>query len=147
MSGLNKVLLIGRLGKDPETTYMPNGKAVTKISVATSESWKDKLTGVRNEVTEWHNVVFFDRLAEIVGEYCRKGSLIYVEGKNKTRSWEDSQTGAKRYVTEVIGSEVQFLDSKPALDKTQHNEGIASAKAEIQKPTPLDDFEDEVPFS
>ena len=99
MSGINKVLIIGNLGKDPETRFLPSGGAVTNITVATSESWKDKQTGERKEVTEWHRIVFFNKLAEIAGEYLRKGSKVYIEGSLKTRKWQ-AQDGTDRYTTE-----------------------------------------------
>ena len=110
--GINKVILIGNLGNDPETRYMPSGGAVTNISIATSESWKDKQTGQQQERTEWHRVVFFNRLAEIAGEYLRKGSKVYVEGSLRTRKWQDQQSGQDRYSTEIVASEMQMLDSR-----------------------------------
>jgi single-strand DNA-binding protein len=109
--GINKVILIGNLGNDPETRYMPSGGAVTNVSVATSESWKDKQTGQPQERTEWHRVVFFNRLAEIAGEYLRKGSKVYVEGSLRTRKWQD-KSGQDKYTTEIVGSEMQMLDSR-----------------------------------
>ena len=108
--GVNKVILVGNVGGDPETKYMPSGGAVTNLSIATSESWKDKQTGQPQERTEWHRVVFFNRLAEIASEYVRKGSKVYVEGALRTRQWE--QDGVKRYSTEIVASEMQMLDSR-----------------------------------
>ena len=108
--GVNKVILVGNVGGDPETKYMPSGGAVTNLSIATSESWKDKQTGQAQERTEWHRVVFFNRLAEIASEYVRKGSKVYVEGSLRTRQWE--QDGVKRYSTEIVASEMQMLDSR-----------------------------------
>ena len=108
--GVNKVILVGNVGGDPETKYMPSGGAVTNLSIATSESWKDKQTGQPQERTEWHRVVFFNRLAEIASEYVRKGSKVYVEGSLRTRQWE--QDGIKRYSTEIVASEMQMLDSR-----------------------------------
>jgi single-strand DNA-binding protein len=108
--GVNKVILVGNVGGDPETKYMPSGGAVTNLSIATSESWKDKQTGQPQERTEWHRVVFFNRLAEIASEYVRKGSKVYVEGSLRTRQWE--QDGVKRYSTEIVASEMQMLDSR-----------------------------------
>jgi len=108
--GVNKVILVGNVGGDPEVRYMPSGGAVTNLTLATSESWKDKQTGQPQERTEWHRVVFFNRLAEIAGEYVRKGSKIYVEGSLRTRQWE--QDGVKRYTTEIVASEMQMLDSR-----------------------------------
>ena len=110
--GVNKVILIGNLGGDPEVRYMPNGKAVTNVTIATSESWKDKQTGQQQERTEWHRVVFFNRLAEIAGEYMRKGGKVYLEGALRTRKWQD-QSGADRYTTEVVANEMQLLDNMP----------------------------------
>jgi single-strand DNA-binding protein len=108
--GINKVILVGNVGQDPETRYMPNGGAVTNVSIATSESWKDKNTGEQQERTEWHRIVFYQRLAEIVAEYVKKGSKLYIEGSLRTRSWE--QDGIKRYATEIIANEMQMLDGK-----------------------------------
>src|SRR5690606_6162625 len=111
--GVNKVILIGNVGGDPEVRYMPNGNAVANVTLATSDSWKDKQTGQQQERTEWHRVVFFGRLAEIVGEYVRKGSKLYVEGRLQTREWE--KDGIKRYTTEIvvdIGGQMQLLDSR-----------------------------------
>ena len=113
--GVNKVILVGNLGGDPDVRYLPNGNAVTNITIATSESWKDKETGQKQERTEWHRVVFFNRLAEIAGEYMRKGSKVYVEGALRTRKWQD-QSGADRYTTEIVASEMQLLDSRGAGD-------------------------------
>jgi single-strand DNA-binding protein len=111
--GVNKVILVGNLGKDPETRYMPNGKAVTNFSIATSESWKDKQTGEQREQTEWHNIVMYDRLAEIAAEYLKKGSQVYVEGKLRTRKWQDKE-GRDRYTTEINANEMQMLGGRPS---------------------------------
>lgn len=110
--GVNKVILVGNVGRDPETRYMPSGGAVTNLSLATSETWKDKNTGQPQERTEWHRVVFFNRLAEIVSEYVRKGSKLYIEGSLRTRSWD--QDGITRYATEIVANEMQMLDSRGA---------------------------------
>ena len=110
--GVNKVVIIGNLGNDPETRYLPSGGAVTNITVATSESWKDKTTGQQQERTEWHRVSFFNKLAEIAGEYLRKGSKVYIEGQLRTRKWQDKD-GKDCYTTEIISNEMQMLDSKP----------------------------------
>jgi len=123
--GVNKVILVGNVGGDPETKYMPSGGAVTNLSIATSESWKDKQTGQPQERTEWHRVVFFNRLAEIASEYVRKGSKIYVEGSLRTRQWE--QDGVKRYSTEIVASEMQMLDSRNADSFSQGDNNPASA--------------------
>lgn len=111
MSGLNKVMLIGRLGSDPELRYTPDGTAVANFSIATSEEWKDKNTGEKKERTEWHRVVAWRRLGEICGEYLAKGRQVYVEGRIQTRSWEDKD-GNKRYTTEIVASDIQFLGAK-----------------------------------
>src|SRR5689334_15553800 len=109
--GVNKVILIGNLGQDPETKSLPSGSAVTNIRVATTEAWKDKQTGEKKEATEWHTVVFFDRLAEIAGQYLKKGSKVYIEGSLRTRKWQD-KNGNDRYSTEVRANDMQMLDSK-----------------------------------
>ena len=111
MSGVNKVIILGNLGQEPEIKYMPNGKAVINISVATSESWKDKNTGEKREKTEWHRIVAFERLAEIIGEYLHKGSKVYIEGKLQTRKWQ-AEDGSDRYSTEIVAREMQMLDSR-----------------------------------
>ena len=110
--GVNKVILVGNLGKDPETRYLPSGGAVTNLTLATSDSWKDKATGENQERTEWHRVVFFNRLAEIAGEYLKKGSKVYIEGRLQTRKYE--KDGVDVYTTEIVASEMQMLDSKGA---------------------------------
>lgn len=148
--GVNKVILIGNLGNDPETKYMPSGNAVTNLTIATSESWKDKQTGQPVERTEWHRVVFFNRLAEIAGEYLRKGSKIYIEGSLRTRKWKDKQ-GVERYTTEIVASEMQMLDSRadgqssgPAPKQQQ----AAPQQSSHPPPAPgIDDFDDDIPFA
>lgn len=109
--GINKVILVGNLGQDPETRAMPSGKAVTNVRIATSDSWRDKNTGEQKEQTEWHTVVFFDRLAEIAAEYLRKGSQVYVEGRLRTRKWQD-KSGNDRYTTEIVANEMQMLGGR-----------------------------------
>jgi single-strand DNA-binding protein len=109
--GINKVIIIGNIGQDPEVKYMPSGGAVTNVSIATSETWKDKATGQPQERTEWHRVVFFNRLGEIAGEYLKKGSKVYVEGSLRTRKWQ-AQDGTDRYTTEIVASEMQMLDGR-----------------------------------
>jgi single-strand DNA-binding protein len=109
--GINKVILVGNLGADPDTRYMPSGKAVTNIRIATSESWKDKQTGDQQERTEWHSIVMYDRLGEIAAEYLRKGSQVYIEGKLRTRKWQDKE-GKDRYTTEVVANEMQMLGGR-----------------------------------
>ncbi|MEL0035572.1 MAG: single-stranded DNA-binding protein [Gammaproteobacteria bacterium] len=110
-SGINKVILVGNLGQDPEVKYMPNGDAVVNISIATSETWQDKASGENREKTEWHRVVMFRRLGEIAGEYLKKGSKVYIEGKLQTRKWQ-AQDGSDRYTTEVVANDMQMLDSR-----------------------------------
>lgn len=113
--GVNKVIIVGNLGNDPDTKYTASGAAITNISIATSETWKDKQTGQAQERTEWHRVVFFNRLAEIAGEYLRKGSKVYIEGALRTRKWQD-QGGQDRYTTEIVANEMQMLDSRGSDD-------------------------------
>lgn len=122
--GINKVILIGNVGQDPEVKYMPSGGAVTNISVATSESWKDKNTGQPQERTEWHRVVFFNRLGEIAGEYLRKGSKVYIEGSLRTRKWQ-AQDGTDRYTTEIVANEMQMLDGRG--DNAGMGQGVGGA--------------------
>lgn len=124
--GINKVILIGNVGQDPEVKYMPSGGAVTNISVATSESWKDKNTGQTQERTEWHRVVFFNRLGEIAGEYLRKGSKVYIEGSLRTRKWQ-GQDGSDRYTTEIVANEMQMLDGRG--DNAGMGQGMGAAAA------------------
>jgi single-strand DNA-binding protein len=111
MASVNKVIIVGNLGRDPETRYLPNGDAVTNIAVATTESWKDKNTGDKKEVTEWHRITFYRRLAEVAGEYLKKGSSVYVEGRLQTRKWTDKD-GIERYTTEIIADNMQMLGGK-----------------------------------
>lgn len=153
--GINKVILIGNLGADPETRYMPSGGAVTNIRIATSETWKDKQSGEQKERTEWHNVVFFNRLAEIAGEYLRKGSKVYVEGSLRTRKWQ-GQDGQDRYTTEIVASEMQMLDSRGQAGGEQTRSGAggysqrgqegAAAPAPEMAPSGFDSFDDDIPF-
>ena len=148
--GVNKVILIGNLGKDPEVRYMPSGSAVTNISIATSETWKDKQSGEQQERTEWHNVVFFNRLAEIAGEYLKKGSRVYVEGSLRTRKWQDKE-GKDRYTTEIVAGEMQMLDSRGSGAGPE----VAPQTAEVAstsrgKTAPVAEasaeFDDDIPF-
>lgn len=150
MAGVNKVIIIGNLGNAPEIRTMPNGDQVANISVATSESWTDKNTGERKEITEWHRIVFYRRQAEICGQYLKKGSKIYVEGKLKTRKWQD-QNGQDRYTTEIQGEALQMLDSRQdanaqANAQAPRDNTYAKAKNGSYTP-PQDDFdEDNIPF-
>jgi single-strand DNA-binding protein len=150
---VNKVILIGRLGKDPETRYMPNGDAVTNATLATSESWKDK-SGEKQEKTEWHNLVVYRRLAEVMGEYCKKGSQLYIEGKLQTRKWE--KDGVTRYTTEIIVNEMTMLGGKrdesagsQQAAPAHNHEGSAASKPAPQKQArdkSFDNFDDDIPF-
>ena len=167
MASINKVILVGNLGQDPEVKYMPSGGAVTNISIATTDSWKDKTTGEKKENTEWHRVVFFNRLAEIVGEYLRKGSQVYIEGNLRTRKWQD-QSGADRYSTEIVAREMQMLggraggssDFAPSQGQQpqqggapqQQGGGAPQQQAPQQAPQQsappqgFDNFDDDIPF-
>ena len=143
--GINKVILVGNLGADPETRYMPSGSAVTNLSVATSETWKDKQTGEQKERTEWHKVAMFNRLAEIAAEYLRKGSQVYIEGKLRTRKWQD-RDGNDRWTTEIVADEMQMLGGRGG--------GGGGSMPMNQDPGPSnappqagpDDFDDDIPF-
>ena len=123
--GVNKVIIVGNCGQDPETRFMPSGGAVTNLSLATSESWKDKNTGEQQERTEWHRVVFFNRLAEIAGEYVKKGSKLYIEGSLRTRKWQ-GQDGQDRYTTEIVASEMQMLDSRGGQQSGDYDQSQGS---------------------
>ncbi|WP_150305981.1 single-stranded DNA-binding protein [Pseudomonas saliphila] len=169
--GVNKVILIGNVGGDPDVRYLPNGNAVANVTLATSDSWKDKQTGQQQERTEWHRVVFFGRLAEVVGEYVRKGSKMYIEGRLQTREWE--KDGVKRYTTEIvvdIGGQMQLLDGRPQggeqgaaprqqpqRQAPQHSQQAAPQQQSApqqqrpqqapQQPAPdYDSFDDDIPF-
>ena len=145
--GINKVILIGNLGRDPEVRYMPSGSAVTNVTIATTDSWKDKQTGDKQERTEWHNVVFFNRLAEIAGEYLKKGSKVYVEGSLRTRKWQDKNTGADRYTTEIVANEMQMLDSKGGSSASFNQDTSSPATAsQPEMATAMDEFDDDIPF-
>ena len=166
MASVNKVILIGNLGKDPEVRYMPSGKAVANVTLATNESWKDRNTGEKQERTEWHNVVFYSPLAEIVGQYLRKGSSVFVEGRLQTRKWQD-KNGQDRYTTEIIANEMKMLGGRssssggsapfpaegPEMDAApapRAPQGPASARPPVAAPTqPGPDnsgFDDDIPF-
>jgi single-strand DNA-binding protein len=150
MASVNKVILIGNLGRDPETRYMPDGGAVTNISIATTETWKDK-AGEKQEKTEWHRVAFFGKLAEIAGEYLKKGSQVYVEGRLQTRKWQDKD-GADKYTTEIIADRMQMLGSRQGMgggDREAPAREGAPAKAAAAKgggASKFDDFGDDIPF-
>ena len=142
MSGINKVILIGRLGSDPEIRYTPSGVAVANFSVATSEEWKDKDSGEKKERTEWHRIVAWRRLGEICGEYLSKGKQVYVEGRIQTRSWEDKD-GNKKYTTEIIANDIQFLGSRDVSDRSKPSGGGGGDFQGAPGPGPEDD---DIPF-
>ena len=148
--GINKVILVGNLGADPETRYTPSGTAITSIRIATSESWKDKQTGEQQERTEWHRVEFFARLAEIAGEYLKKGSQVYIEGKLRTDEYE--KEGVKRWSTKIIADEMQMLGSRDmgepegASAPRSPGAGGGGAKPTAKSGGKFDDFEDDIPF-
>lgn len=145
MRGINKVIIVGTLGDDPTIRYNPNGKAMAALSVATSEAWTDKQSGNQETKTEWHRVVLWGRQAEIAGEYLKKGSRVYIEGKIQTRKWTDQQ-GQDRYTTEIIGKEMQFLDSKPQ-QKTPRQQQPVQQPAQQPQPAPGQfEFDDDIPF-
>ncbi len=149
--GVNKVILIGHIGADPDLRYMPSGNAATTLSVATNESWKDKQTGERQERTEWHRVVCFNRLGEIAGEYVKKGSKVYIEGSLRTRKWQDQQ-GNDKYTTEIVASDIQMLDAKGSvsgdfadMDQTAV-QGATKARPKAAPQAPVEALDDDIPF-
>ena len=153
--GVNKVILVGNLGRDPEVRYMPSGSAVANAALATSDTWRDKQTGEQQERTEWHNLVFYGRLAEIAGEYLKKGSKIYAEGRLQTRKWQDKNTGTDRYTTEIIVNEMQMLDSRGGSDygdssgfkRSSGGSADNSHSAPPQQQADnMNDFDDDIPF-
>ncbi|CAM5785069.1 single-stranded DNA-binding protein [Castellaniella caeni] len=159
MASVNKVILVGNLGRDPEVRYSPDGAAICNVSIATTNTWKDKASGERREETEWHRVVFYNRLAEIAGEYLRKGRSVYVEGRLKTRKWQDKETGADRYSTEIVADQMQMLGGRdstgdmgggdsgfsqpPARRAPQQQRPAAPAAAPAAN---LADMDDDIPF-
>lgn len=153
MASVNKVIIVGNLGRDPEMRYMPNGEAVANIAVATTENWKDKNSGEKKELTEWHRVVFYRKLAEIVGQYMKKGSSVYLEGRLQTRKWTDKE-GAEHYTTEIIADNMQMLGGRPqgADDggynaPSQSQNTTHSAQVPMSRPTAnTSDMSDDVPF-
>lgn len=152
--GVNKVIIIGNLGKDPETRYLPSGGAVTNCTIATSESWKDKNSGQTQERTEWHRIVFFNKLAEIADEYLKKGSKVYVEGSLRTRSYD--KDGQKHYTTEIVADSMQMLDSRRSggedagddhgFDQPHQGQAGGYERPARGAPAPAADFEDDIPF-
>ena len=159
MASVNKVILVGNLGKDPEVRYMSDGGAVVNLSIATSSSWKDKNTGEKREETEWHRVVMYNRLAEIAGEYCKKGRSVYIEGKLKTRKWQDKD-GQDKYTTEIVADQMQLLGGRDDAAQQhqqasrQQNMGIAAMSAQQQSllsaqqasAGTINDIDDDIPF-
>jgi len=156
MASINKVILVGNLGQDPEVKYMPSGGAVANISIATTDTWKDKQTGEKKDKTEWHRVVFFNRLAEIAGEFLKKGSQVYIEGSLRTRKWQD-QSGQDRYTTEIVAREMQMLGGRPGgtSDFQQNAPQQQSAPQQQNQNAPqqqsappqnFDNFDDDIPF-
>jgi single-strand DNA-binding protein len=160
MASVNKVILVGNLGADPETRYMPNGDAVANIRLATTESWKDKASGEKKEITEWHRVVFYRKLAEIVGQYLKKGSAVYVEGRIRTRKWQDKE-GQERYTTEIEANEMQMLGGRQNMGASSGGEAeyggsmpsagaapavAAARQAPAKKAPSFEDMDDDIPF-
>jgi single-strand DNA-binding protein len=161
MASVNKVILVGNLGRDPEVRYSPDGAAICNVSIATTSTWKDKASGERRDETEWHRVVFYNRLAEIAGEYLRKGRSVYVEGRLKTRRWKDKETGADRYSTEIVADQMQMLGGREgggdaAGDASGFSQAPAPARRPAQQPRPaapaaapasnMADMDDDIPF-
>ena len=165
MASVNKVILVGNLGADPETRYMPNGDAVANVRLATTESWKDKQSGEKREVTEWHRVVFYRKLAEIVGQYLKKGSSVYIEGRIRTRKWQDKE-GQERYTTEIEATEMQMLGGRSGQGggsggggssfgggddfgggyESRSSAPASAAPAAKKKASSFDDMDDDIPF-
>lgn len=149
MASVNKVIIVGNLGRDPETRYMPNGDAITNIAVATTESWKDKNTGEKKELTEWHRITFYRKLAEIAGQYLKKGSQVYIEGRLQTRKWTDKD-GVERYTTEIIADTMQMLGEKQAQGQQQQQprqQAQAQRPQANSRPAPnFSDMDDDIPF-
>jgi single-strand DNA-binding protein len=150
--GVNKVILVGNLGQDPEVKYMPSGGAVCNVSVATTDSWNDKTSGEKQERTEWHRVVFFRRLAEIAGEYLRKGSQVYIEGRLQTRKWQDNN-GQDRYTTEIIANDMQMLGGRTTGGSVDFESPQQQQQQQQHEPTPqkaastaTEEFDDDIPF-
>ena len=159
MASVNKVIIVGNLGKDPEVRYLPSGAALCSVGIATSRFWKDKTTGERQEETEWHRVTFFDRMAEIAGEYLKKGKSVYVEGRLKTRKYTDKD-GVEKYATEIIATEMQLLGSRegagspggddmgaaPAPRSAPPQRTAPAPKPAAKSSTGFDDMDDDIPF-
>lgn len=158
MASVNKVILVGNLGRDPEVRYSPDGAAICNVSIATTSAWKDKASGERREETEWHRVVFYNRLAEIAGEYLKKGRSVYVEGRLKTRKWQDKETGADRYSTDIVADQMQMLGGRDSGAESGGSEYDQTSAAPRRAPQPrpaapaaapasnLADMDDDIPF-
>ena len=165
MASVNKVILVGNLGRDPEVRYNPEGSAICNVSIATTSQWKDKASGERREETEWHRVVMYNRLAEIAGEYLKKGRSVYIEGRLKTRKWQDKDTGADRYATEIVADQMQMLGGREGGDNSGYGGGgydegaPRQQRAPAQRPSSqrpsapttsaaanLADMDDDIPF-
>lgn len=160
MASINKVIIVGNLGRDPETRYMPSGDAITNIAIATTDKWKDKGSGEQKESTEWHRVAFFGKLAEIAGQYLKKGSQVYIEGKLRTRKWQDKD-GVEKYTTEIIADTMQMLGSRQGMGggaqmddsyggdapAARPSSAASSARPAASKPAPnFSDMDDDIPF-
>ncbi|MBI3095792.1 MAG: single-stranded DNA-binding protein [Rhodocyclales bacterium] len=156
MASVNKVIIVGNLGRDPEVRYTPNGDSITNVTIATTDTWKDKATGEKKEATEWHRVVFFGKLAEIAGQYLKKGRQVYVEGALRTRKWQDKE-GQERYTTEIVANEMKMLGSREGMSDAPPRDSAGGAAAgsgggsrPAAAPQPaggsFNDFEDDIPF-
>jgi single-strand DNA-binding protein len=155
MASVNKVIIVGNLGRDPEVRYTPNGESITNVTIATTDTWKDKATGEKKEATEWHRVVFFGKLAEIAGQYLKKGRQVYVEGALRTRKWTDKE-GQERYTTEIVANEMKMLGSREGMSDAPPREsggGAGAASGGGNRPAApqpagsnFNDFEDDIPF-
>ncbi|MDP1609862.1 MAG: single-stranded DNA-binding protein [Sulfuritalea sp.] len=155
MASVNKVIIVGNLGRDPEVRYTPNGDSITNVTIATTDTWKDKATGEKKEATEWHRVVFFGKLAEIAGQYLKKGRQVYVEGALRTRKWQDKE-GQERYTTEIVANEMKMLGSREGMSDAPPREsggGAGAAGGGGNRPAAaqpaganFNDFEDDIPF-
>ncbi|MCM2305986.1 MAG: single-stranded DNA-binding protein [Sulfuritalea sp.] len=156
MASVNKVIIVGNLGRDPEVRYTPNGDSITNVTIATTDTWKDKATGEKKEATEWHRVVFFGKLAEIAGQYLKKGRQVYVEGALRTRKWQDKE-GQERYTTEIVANEMKMLGSREGMSDAPPRDSAGAAAAgsggggrPAAAPQPaggsFNDFEDDIPF-
>jgi single-strand DNA-binding protein len=153
MASVNKVIIVGNLGRDPEVRYTPNGDSITNVTIATTDTWKDKATGEKKEATEWHRVVFFGKLAEIAGQYLKKGRQVYVEGALRTRKWTDKE-GQERYTTEIVANEMKMLGSREGMSDAPPRESGGGAGGGGSRPAAaaapaggnFNDFEDDIPF-